>query len=99
MSDILDAAGHKLATIGEDGHVRNMMGAVIGRVDESGKVYNGMETQVGSFRSDGGIYKVGTQVGAVHPDGRVFDWQNHYIGKIVGDHIESGGAALLLLVR
>lgn len=100
MSNILDASGNKIATIGEDGKVRNTGGIVIGHVaGSSGEVYNNMAEKVGSFRANGYVYKAGSHIGTVHSDGRVYDWQNHCVGKVVGDHIESGGAALLLLVR
>jgi hypothetical protein len=98
MADILDVAGHKLATIGEDGRVRNLENVIIGSVDDTGQVYNNMATVVGNFGANGYVYKAGSHFGTVHGDGRVYDYENRWIGKVVGDHIESGGAALLLLI-
>ncbi len=99
MGNILDISGHKMATIREDGKVRNTAGVIMGHVSDSGEVYNNMAEKVGSFRANGYVYKAGSHIGTVHSDGRVYDYENRCVGKVVGDHIESGGAALLLLVR
>ncbi len=98
MADIQDASGQKLGSIGEDNKVRNLEGAVIGSVSSDGQVYS-IGQEIGHVDGRGYVYEGATHVGTVHPDGRVFDAENHPVGKIVGDHIESGGAALLLLVR
>ena len=99
MGDILDISGHKMATIGEDGKIHNVSGIVLGHVAANGDVYNNMGYKVGHFAADGYVYKGVSHIGTVHSDGRVYDYNNSYIGKVVGEHIESGGAALLLLIR
>ena len=99
MSDILDASDHKIATIGEDGIVRNLSGANIGHVLANGQVYNNQNNKVGYYKPNGYVYKGTSHIGTIHSDGRVYDYENHYLGKVAGDHEESGGAALLLLVR
>ena len=99
MGDILNASNHKMATIGEDGKVRNTGGIVIGRVADDARAYNNTGVAVGYYDSNGYVYKGGSHIGTVRSDGKVYDYEDHYIGKVVGDHIESGGAALLLLVR
>ncbi len=98
MGDIFDAAGHKLATIGEDGRVRNTAGVLLGSVANNNEVYNSKASVVGNFAGNGYVYKGGSHIGTVHGDGQVFDFENRCVGKVVGDHMESGGAALLLLV-
>ncbi len=99
MSNILDASGHKIATIGEDGKVRNAGGVVLGHVSNDDHVFNTVGIKIGYVDSKGYVYRGGSHVGTVHGDGRVYDYEEHYLGKIIGDHIESGGAALLLLIR
>ena len=99
MSDILDVSGHKIATIGENGKVHNTANVVMGHVAADGQVYNNVNALVGNFGAQGFVYKQGNHIGTVHPDGGVYDYENHLVGKVVGDHIESGGAALLLLIR
>ncbi len=99
MSDILDISGQKMATIGEDGRVRNTANVIIGYVSSDSEVHNASGSVVGNFGANGYVYKAGSHIGTVHGDGQVFDYENRCIGKVVGDHIESGGAALLLLVR
>lgn len=98
MSDIQDASGHKMATIGEDGKVRNSMNVVIGYVTDDHHVHSATGQEVGSFDASGLVYKAGSHIGTVKDDGRVYDYENRCIGRVAGDHIESGGAALLLLV-
>src|SRR5258706_897788 len=99
MADILNLSGEKLVTMGEDNKVRNGMGVIIGSVLNDGDVYNNMGRKVGNVDGKGYVYEAGSHIGTVHGDGRVFDYENHCVGKVVGGHIESGGAALLLLVR
>ena len=56
--------------------------------------------KIGYFDNSGYIYdEDGRRGGLVKGDGRVYDFENHYAGKIVGAHIQSGAAALLLLIR
>lgn len=99
MSDIYDASGHKLATMGEDNKVRNLQNVVVGSVLDNGDVYSAANQKIGNVDGKGYVYEAGSHVGSVHPDGLVYDYQNHCIGKVVGGHTESAGAALLLLVR
>jgi hypothetical protein len=100
MGDIFDAAGHKLATLGEDKKVRNLHTVIIGHIEQENHLYNNMERLAGRFDNQGYVYDARNMVmGKVHADGKVYDQRNIYVGKVVGDHIESGGAALLLLVR
>ncbi len=98
MGDILNMSGQKMAVIGEDGKVRNISGAILGYVSQNSQVHNERGDMVGSFGTNGYVYKGGTRIGTIHNDGRVFDAENRCVGKVVGDHMESGGAALLLLV-
>ncbi len=98
MSDILNASGQKMATIGEDNKVRNLQGVVIGLVLNNGDVHSSGR-KIGSVDGRGYVYEGGDHIGTVHSDGRVFDYENHYVGKVTGEHTQSGGAALLLLVR
>jgi hypothetical protein len=99
MGEIYNAANQKVATIGDDGKVRSITGNLLGEVIQNGDVYNNTSSHIGSIESNGYVYQGATHIGTVHPDGRVFDAENHYAGKVVGAHMESGGAALLLLVR
>ncbi len=100
MGDILDASGHKLATLGEDKKVRDLHSVVIGHVEQENHLYDNMEKSAGRFDNQGYVYDaMNNMMGKVHADGKVYDQRNIYVGKVVGDHIESGGAALLLLVR
>ncbi len=99
MSKILNSAGKKEASIGEDGVVRSASGVKIGRVLMSRDVLNNSGEKVGHFAANGYVYNYDdNHIGTVHSDGRIYDYDNHYMGKVVGEHIESGGAALLLLV-
>ena len=98
MADIFNAAGQKMATMNDDNKVRDLQGKVIGSVLNNGDVYN-ISRKIGYIDDEGDVYEAGSRVGEVRPDGRVFDYEEKYVGKIVGGHIESGGAALLLLVR
>ena len=99
MSNILDSAGHKLATIGQDGIVYNVLGVKLGRVLDNGDVHNNSGVKIGSYRGDGYVFEAGNHIGTIHSDGRIYDYETDYIGKVAGDHMQSGGAALLLLVR
>ena len=99
MSNILNSLGNKVATIGEDGMVHNLAGVKIGHISEDSHAYNNSGIRVGYFDSKGYVYKGTNHIGTIHSDGKIYDYNNHYLGKVVGDHIESGGAALLLLVR
>lgn len=100
MVNILNASGHKIATIDDDGIVRGLMSVKMGRVSFNGDVYDNTGKKVGYFQENGYVYDEETRrVGIVRNDGRVYDYENHYIGKTAGGRIESGGAALLLLVR
>jgi hypothetical protein len=55
--------------------------------------------KVGHYDSAGFIYEGTRHIATIKADGRVYDYEDHYIGKVAGDHIESGCAALILLVR
>ena len=98
MSKIFDAADHAVATIDEEGHVYTMEGHAIGRVGEDEHVYNTNGNIVGSFDGRGQVYHEGRLIGTVRGN-RVFDAHDHYVGKVEGPHGETGGAALLVLVR
>ena len=98
MADILDASGDKVATMGEDNKVRNLQGVVIGSVSNTGEVWS-IGRKIGTVDGEGRVYEVGRCIGDVRGDGTVYDSTNHYMGKVEGGHIQSGGAALLLLVR
>ena len=100
MANILDSSGHKLATIDDDGIVKNIQNVKVGKVLFNGDVHDNSGRKIGYFQENGYIYDEETKhIGTVHADGRIYDYEAHYIGKVVGGHIESGGAALLLLVR
>ena len=99
MSDILDASGHKMATIGQDGVVYNLAHVRLGHVDDIGNVYDDKAVKVGNYDGSGFVYEAGRHIGTIHSDGTVYNYENHCVGKVMGDHLESGGAALLLLVR
>ena len=99
MGDILDVSGHKMATIGEDNKVRDLQNVIIGSVLNNGEVFDIKGQKLGHVDGRGYVYEAGNHIGTVNSDGRVYDYENHWVGKISGGHIESGGAALLLLVR
>lgn len=99
MGDIYDESGHKMATIGQDGIVYNLTRVKLGRVDENGDVFDIANRKIGSFEGNGYVYEGTRHIGTVYGDGRVCDYELDIIGNIKGDHIQSGGAALLLLVR
>ena len=99
MGDILDASGHKIATIGQDWIVYNTMMVNLGHVQDNGDVYDNMGTKIGGYDGKGYVYEAGKHIGTVHSDGKVYDYENDLIGSVIGNHIQSGGAALLLLVR
>jgi len=99
MGDILDEAGHKVAKIGQDGIVKNVTGIKMGTVKDNGDVLNKVGQKIGSYDGSGNVYEAGRKIGSVHSDGKVFDYELDCIGSVKGDHIISGGAALLLLVR
>ncbi|OGZ66664.1 MAG: hypothetical protein A3C50_02140 [Candidatus Staskawiczbacteria bacterium RIFCSPHIGHO2_02_FULL_43_16] len=98
MSDILDIDGYKIGSISEDGKVHNKKGYAIGRVSIDGNVFNASGGKVGTFKPDGHVYKMGEYVGDVKTDGKVYDNDEDYVGRVKGEHIISGGAALLLLI-
>jgi len=100
MSNILDSSGHKLATIDDDGIVKNIKSIKVGKVLFNGDVHDNSGRKIGYFEENGYIYdEEARHIGIVHADGRIYDYEAHYIGKVVGEHIESGAAALLLLIR
>lgn len=99
MNNILDATNNKIATIDEQGKVHSLQGTIIGHVNADGSVWSDEGERVGHFDTQGKVFDAGVHVGTVHNDGKVYDINNHYIGKTEGGHLESGGAALLLLIR
>lgn len=99
MNNILDGANHVVGSIDELGKVHDVHGKVLGHVTSDGHVFSDEGEKVGYFDTKGYIYDVTIHVATVHGDGRVFDQQNHYLGKTEGGHLESGGAALVLLIR
>ena len=46
MGDILDAANRKMATIDDDGKVRNLQNVVIGRGAVNGDVYDALNKKI-----------------------------------------------------
>ncbi len=98
MADILNESGQKVATMSEDNKVRNLQAVVIGSVLNNGDVYSSMGQKIGHVDGRGYVYEGENHIGTVHNDGTVYDYSNHRVGKVIGGHIESGGAALLLLV-
>ena len=99
MNNILDADGSTLATIGDDGRVKDIKGLYLGKVALNGEVYNEHGQKVGYFLESGYIYKGTSHVGTVRSDGNVVDYEGTKVGKVVGGHTMLGGAALILLVR
>jgi len=98
MSDILNALNQKIGVMGEDNKVRNAQNVVIGSVLNNGDVWN-LERKIGNVDGRGYVYEGGTHIGTVTNDGMVRDYNNHPVGKVKGSHLQSGGAALLLLLR
>jgi len=98
MNNILDASNHKVGSIDEQGVVHDFNGKVIGKV-VGDDVFSDEGEKVGYFDTKGYIYDVTVHNATVHNDGRVFDNENHYLGKTEGGHFQSGGAALALLIR
>ncbi len=99
MNNILDATGYKIGSIDEQGNVHDVNGRVLGRVSSDCHVFSDEGEKVGYFDTQGHIYDAGKHVATVHNDGKVYDNENHYLGKTEGGHLESGGAALVLLIR
>lgn len=99
MGDIYDASGHKMAKIGQDGIVYNTAGVRLGKVLDNGEVHNSNGIKIGRYDGNGYVYEGVNRIGALRENGKVYDYDDHYVGKVIGDHEESGGAALLLLVR
>ena len=100
MSNIIDEKGHKVATIGEDMVVHNLAGDNIGHVTDTNEVFNRENSKVGHFQeSDGYVFNYNNDhIGTIRA-GKAWDLQDHWVGGVQGDHVYSGGAALLLLVR
>ena len=99
MRDILDIAGHKVATIGEDGKIHSTSGVELGHMGAESHILNKEGVAVGYFDASGHVYRDTSYMGSIYLDGNVYDQGNNHVGKVVGDHMESGGAALLLLIR
>jgi len=98
MNNIVDALNHKVGSIDEQGVVHDFNGKVIGKV-VGDDVFSDEGEKVGYFDTRGYIFDVNIHVATVQNDGRVFDMKNHYLGKTEGGHFQSGGAALVLLIR
>ena len=99
MSNIFNSAGHKMAVIGDDKRIRNLTGTVLGYITDDDDIHDSSGSKVGYFEANGYVFEGTERVGIVRGDGRTYDEENHYVGKTVGDHIQAGGAALLLLIR
>ncbi len=99
MGDIYNSANQKMATIGQDGIVYNILRAKLGRVLDNGDVRNIKEVKIGSYDSSGYVYEGARRIGKIKSDGRIYDYENDYVGKVIGANMQSAGAALLLLVR
>jgi len=97
MSNILNASRQKVATLEENGEVRNMENTIIGYVHPDGNVYDEKMDHIGDFRPDGNIYRGATHIGMIKA-GKAYNVNGQYEGEVAGDHIESGCAALLLLI-
>lgn len=98
MSEIFNSANQKIGYMEENNHVRNAKGVVVGSVLNNGDVYN-TASKIGKVDGRGFIWEGGRHAGTVFPDGVVRDYSNQIVGRVVGGHIYSGGAALLLLLR
>lgn len=99
MGDILDEAGHKLGSLGQDGYVYTLDRRKIGRVLDNGDVQDTAFHKIGSYDGSGRVFEQTRQIGTVKGDGKVYDHENDMVGKVQGDHMIGGGAALLLLFR
>jgi hypothetical protein len=99
MADVFDAHGLKIASVSDDGKVRNAQGAVLGTVAVNGHVFNAMGQDVGQFLENGYIYKGSSHVGTVANDGTIRDYENVIVGRATGGHVKMAGAAMLLLAR
>ena len=99
MAKLLDESNRPVGTIDDDGIVRNNTNTQWGRVDLYYRsVHDKANAKVGYYDVNGHIFdENGSPKGSVDNNGIVKDYNTTIIGKVEGGHIDSGGAALLLL--
>ncbi len=100
MTTLKDAAGHVIATISKDLVVSDTKGKKLGQVFLNGDVWN-REGKVGTFSENNGyVYKGSQYIGTIDSIARtVKDYEMTIVGRIEGEHVMLGGAALILLAR
>jgi hypothetical protein len=99
MGNIFNTNNQKLAVIRDDGTIWSTSGSKFGHISAD-HIYDKEGNKAGYMDANGHVFNVsGSHIGTVQNTGGVHDIEGHHVGKVVGDHMEMGGAALLLLVR
>jgi sporulation protein YlmC with PRC-barrel domain len=99
MASIYKSGHNVIGRIESNGYVYDQGGEYMGKVVD-GDVYDKSGEYVGKVDASGAVYDFsGEFVGKVADDGTVFDADDNEIGESESPHMQSGGAALLLLFR